>query len=91
MNYADTLPYCTMRDCDSELRDPLVANHARWQGDCLEQLQRLTDSLNIAPYISSAGWVDDTELFTYLSALDVCLAPDPPVPINQLSAFIRRY
>jgi glycosyltransferase involved in cell wall biosynthesis len=58
-------------------------------GDNLKQLRHLAHSLNVEPYICFAGWVGDQELFSYLSAADVCLAPDPPAPINQLSTFIK--
>jgi glycosyltransferase involved in cell wall biosynthesis len=58
-------------------------------GDGLKELQDLAHSLDVEPYIYFAGWVGDTELFSYLSAADVCVAPDPPVPINELSTFIK--
>lgn len=58
-------------------------------GDCLKDLQRLAHSLNVEPYIDFVGWVGDAQLRSYISTADVCLAPDPPQPSNQLSTFIK--
>ena len=58
-------------------------------GDCLIDLQRLARSFEVEPYIDFPGWVGDAQLLTYISTADVCLAPDPPEPINQLSTFIK--
>jgi glycosyltransferase involved in cell wall biosynthesis len=58
-------------------------------GDCLMDLQQLAHSLDVEPYIDFAGWVGDAQLLSYISTADVCLAPDPPLPINQLSTFIK--
>jgi glycosyltransferase involved in cell wall biosynthesis len=58
-------------------------------GDCLEQLRQLAHSLNVDPYIRFVGWVDQTEMLAYLSTADVCLSPDPPDKVNQLSTFIK--
>lgn len=58
-------------------------------GDCLIDLQRLAHSLDVEPYIDFTGWVGDAQLLGYLLAADVCLSPDPPKPINQLSTFIK--
>jgi glycosyltransferase involved in cell wall biosynthesis len=58
-------------------------------GGCLVDLQRLAHSLKVGQYIDFVGWVGDAWLLRYLSTPDVCLAPDPPDPINQLSTFIK--
>jgi glycosyltransferase involved in cell wall biosynthesis len=58
-------------------------------GDCLEALQRLAGALDVEAFVDFVGWVDDAKLLTYLSTADVCLAPDPPERVNQLSTFIK--
>jgi glycosyltransferase involved in cell wall biosynthesis len=58
-------------------------------GDCIEQVKQLARSLNVEPHIRFAGWVGNAELLAYLSTADVCLSPDAPVQVNQLSTFIK--
>jgi len=58
-------------------------------GDNLQELRDLVGFFGLEQYVSFAGWVDDSKLLRYLSSADVCVAPDPPVPINQLSTFIK--
>ena len=58
-------------------------------GDCLPELKRLADELAVAPYISFVGYVGDRELLAQLSTADVCLAPDPPSPLNHLCTTIK--
>ncbi|MBZ5667067.1 MAG: glycosyltransferase family 4 protein [Acidobacteriia bacterium] len=58
-------------------------------GDSLQELRDLVGVLGIERYVSFAGWVGDSKLLEYLSTADVCAAPDAPVPINQLSTFIK--
>jgi glycosyltransferase involved in cell wall biosynthesis len=58
-------------------------------GDSLEEIQNLARLLEIDPYVCFPGWVDDAELLAYLSTADVCLAPDPPETVNQLSTFMK--
>ena len=58
-------------------------------GDCLQDLRRLACSLHVEAFVDFQGWVDDAHLFSYLSTADVCLAPDPPQPINRLSTFMK--
>lgn len=58
-------------------------------GDCVDELCRLADSLAIDSHIEFLGWMGDKDLLDYLSTADVCLAPDPPVKMNQLSTTIK--
>lgn len=53
-------------------------------GDCRQAFQQLARSLEVEGYISFPGFVGDQELLAWLSTADVCLAPDPPIPVNQL-------
>ena len=58
-------------------------------GDCLPALKRLADELAVSPYISFSGYVADQELLAQLSSADICLAPDPPSPLNRLCTTIK--
>ena len=53
-------------------------------GDCRLALQELARALRVESYVSFPGFVGDDELLAWLSTADVCLAPDPPLPVNQL-------
>lgn len=58
-------------------------------GDCRQSLQALARALGVAPHISFPGFLGDQELLRWLSTADVCLAPDPPLPVNQLCTAIK--
>ena len=53
-------------------------------GDCRLALQELARSLQVEAYVSFPGFVGDQELLAWLLSADVCLAPDPPIPVNRL-------
>lgn len=53
-------------------------------GDCRAALQQLAHFLEVEKYISFPGFLGDEQLLAWLSTADVCLAPDPPIPVNQL-------
>jgi len=72
--------------------------HARrddWQavfigeGDMLEEMRALAGRLGIADHVEFAGWRYDDDIRTILSTADVCLAPDPPSPLNDVSTMIK--
>lgn len=52
-------------------------------GDCRLALRELARSLQVERYVSFPGFAGDDELLAWLSTADVCLAPDPPIPVNQ--------
>jgi glycosyltransferase involved in cell wall biosynthesis len=58
-------------------------------GDCVDELRQLARASGVEPYVDFAGWLGDTDLLAYLSTADICLAPDPPVKLNQLSTMIK--
>ncbi|MDR3762499.1 MAG: glycosyltransferase family 4 protein [Acidobacteriota bacterium] len=58
-------------------------------GDEWEPLQRRARELGASEAFSFPGWMNDEQLMAYLSTADVCLAPDPPVRMNQLSTMIK--
>lgn len=59
------------------------------KGECWNQLQQLAKELNINEFVRFVGRISDELLFEYLSTADVCLAPDPPDLMNQLSTMTK--
>jgi glycosyltransferase involved in cell wall biosynthesis len=59
------------------------------KGECWAELQRLSQELQVAEYVQFLGFVSDELLIDYLSTADVCLAPDPPDRMNQLSTMTK--
>jgi len=55
------------------------------KGDCWEQLQQLANSLGLNGTVQFTGRIPDQDLLQYLSTADVCVAPDPPIPLNHMS------
>jgi glycosyltransferase involved in cell wall biosynthesis len=72
----------------SEYRDDW---HAIFVGDgeSLPEMRALAESLGIASRVEFAGWRYDDDIRTILSTCDVCLAPDPPSPLNRVSTMIK--
>jgi glycosyltransferase involved in cell wall biosynthesis len=68
-------------------RDVLFAMIGK--GECWHELQRLSRELEVADYITFLGHVSDDSLIDYLSTADLCLAPDPPDRMNQLSTMTK--
>src|SRR5262245_5365060 len=58
-------------------------------GPCVDELRQLARSLGVEPYVDFAGWRVDKDLLAYLSTADICLVPDPPIKLNQLSTMIK--
>jgi glycosyltransferase involved in cell wall biosynthesis len=59
------------------------------KGECWLELQRLSKELQVADFVQFLGFVSDELLIDYLSTADVCLAPDPPDRMNQLSTMTK--
>jgi glycosyltransferase involved in cell wall biosynthesis len=59
------------------------------KGECWRELQGLSAELKVAEYMQFLGFVPDERLLEYLSTADVCLAPDPPDRMNQLSTMTK--
>ena len=59
------------------------------KGECWLELQRLSRELRVDHVIQFLGFVSDDLLLDYLSTADVCLAPDPPDRMNQLSTMTK--
>jgi glycosyltransferase involved in cell wall biosynthesis len=58
-------------------------------GACLDELKSLSEELKVADVMQFLGYVPDEALLDYLSTADVCLAPDPPDRMNQLSTMTK--
>jgi glycosyltransferase involved in cell wall biosynthesis len=59
------------------------------KGECWEELQRLARELRVNHFVHFTGRISDQSLLEYLSTADVCLAPDPPDQMNQLSTMTK--
>jgi glycosyltransferase involved in cell wall biosynthesis len=65
--------------------------HAIFMGDgeSLKEMRELARTLGVDEMIHFAGWSGDDYIRRVLSTSDVCLAPEPPNPLNELSTMIK--
>jgi glycosyltransferase involved in cell wall biosynthesis len=56
-------------------------------GDLYERTVALSRSLGLDPYVRFTGRIPDEEVIAWLSSADVCVAPDPKDPLNDISSF----
>lgn len=54
-------------------------------GDAFDELVALSHCLQLDDMVEFTGWKSGRELMRYLSTADVCLAPDPLNPLNDVS------
>lgn len=59
------------------------------KGENWRALQDLSRELGVSEHMHFVGYVSDDLLLDYLSAADICLAPDPPDRMNQLSTMTK--
>src|SRR5262249_22686110 len=59
------------------------------EGDVLEDMRAVAAELGIGDRVEFAGWRYDDDIRRILSSADVCLAPDPPSPLNDVSTMIK--
>jgi glycosyltransferase involved in cell wall biosynthesis len=73
------------------LRDERTDWHAVLIGDgeSLPAMRALTTELALDDLVEFAGWRYDDDIRAILSTCDVCLAPDPPSPLNDVSTMIK--
>jgi len=77
------------------LRWDAGADRDDWQavfigdGESLGDMKALAAELGIADRVEFAGWRYDDDIRAILSTCDVCLAPDPPSPLNDVSTMIK--
>jgi len=58
-------------------------------GDVLAEMRALARVLGLAGSVEFAGWRGDEDIRRILSTADVCLAPDPPSPLNEHSTMMK--
>lgn len=54
-------------------------------GPCFDDLNSMSENLDLTDYIELTGRLSDHELISRLSSCDVCVNPDPPNPLNEKS------
>jgi glycosyltransferase involved in cell wall biosynthesis len=59
------------------------------RGDSVPDLKVLAETLGIADKVWFAGWISLDDLPGYLSAVDICVDPDPSNPYNDLCTMIK--
>jgi len=55
------------------------------KGDQWANLRQQARDLGVDGTVNFTGRIPDDELLQYLSTADVCIAPDPPIPLNHMS------
>jgi len=65
--------------------------HAAFLGDgeVVEEMGSLAADLGLGDLVEFVGWSDDDDIRRYLSTAAVCLAPDPPGPLNDVSTMAK--
>jgi glycosyltransferase involved in cell wall biosynthesis len=58
-------------------------------GEALSMLQNMAEEMHIKDYLSFTGWVNQSEVPHYISAGDICVAPEPSNPLNDHSTMIK--
>ncbi len=58
-------------------------------GEALEGLKQLAVQLGIAEMVAFPGWVEKEDMPAYLSAMDICVAPEPSNAYNDNSTMIK--
>ena len=58
-------------------------------GDVIDEMRDLTLELGLDDSVEFTGWVEQDTICRVLSTSDVCLAPDPKNPLNDLSSMVK--
>ena len=58
-------------------------------GDCLEELRGQARELGLENRVDFLGWLSSPQLAQLLATADVCIAPEPPSPINDISTLVK--
>lgn len=59
------------------------------EGSVRADMEALAGELGIADSVEFAGWRGDADIRRILSSADLCLAPDPPSPLNDVSTMMK--
>jgi glycosyltransferase involved in cell wall biosynthesis len=58
-------------------------------GEVLDDMRRLARELELGDAVEFTGWVEQDFICRVLSTSDVCLAPDPKSPLNDVSSMVK--
>jgi glycosyltransferase involved in cell wall biosynthesis len=58
-------------------------------GDVLAAMEALAAELGLSDCVEFSGWVEPDTIARVLSSADVCLAPDPQNPLNEVSSMVK--
>ena len=58
-------------------------------GDARAAMEKLRDEVGLEELVEFAGWQQDADIVRILSTADICLAPDPTSPLNDLSSMVK--
>jgi GT2 family glycosyltransferase/glycosyltransferase involved in cell wall biosynthesis len=59
------------------------------EGDARTDLERLTVELGLQDRVEFVGWLRDEQIARLLSSADLCLAPEPRSPLNDVSTMVK--
>jgi glycosyltransferase involved in cell wall biosynthesis len=59
------------------------------EGDAVPEAQRLSEEVGLNGLVEFTGWVSGDRLIEMLSTLDVCVAPNPKTPLNEVSTMVK--
>jgi predicted ATP-grasp superfamily ATP-dependent carboligase/glycosyltransferase involved in cell wall biosynthesis len=59
------------------------------EGEMMEPMQRFAAELGLNGLVEFAGWRYDDDIRRILSSSDVCIVPDPPTTLNDLSSMVK--
>ena len=59
------------------------------EGDALPGARDLAHQLGLEDVVEFAGWMQGEQLIATLASLDVCVAPNPKTPLNDVSTMVK--
>lgn len=59
------------------------------EGDVLPEARRLAAEVGLDGMVHFTGWVGGDRLVSILASLDVCVAPNPKTPLNEVSTMVK--
>jgi glycosyltransferase involved in cell wall biosynthesis len=59
------------------------------EGDALPEARRLSDEVGLDGMVDFTGWIGGEKLITTLASFDVCVAPNPKTPLNDVSTMVK--
>lgn len=59
------------------------------EGEVLAEMKLLAARLGLTERVEFKGWLDEEDVVGVVGNADVCLAPDPPGPLNDVSSMVK--